>query len=320
MNGATIIVGRPAYKEWAWGLKTGWTTKLPPTRQDLDEGLAAELSEDSTFDEVEKQAGFTDNNDIPEADGAGAPLPSRLTSSPQSYNPAFQMAGRQDQKSHRRESPSDQEPQVDSRLLEPPSQIPAQPPLYFVDYVNLTGFKNVPRKLWGFFNERKKVKHGGEAGLAIALGNRTNAREYDVPETAGEELSEIIPPQGGDLDWGLQSESFYPKRFSKTLTDIAKARKKFYDDLPRRLQDTRSYVRGERELTASEKIDPPKTEGKLITERFEREKEWRNTEMGYDILRPERGVEWHQAFIGSLRVLNERKLEEEQEAGKTLLS
>ena len=311
INGAVVLVGRPALKEWAWGLKAGWTTSLPPARQDLDESLARELSEDSVFDEVEQGNSLAIEDDTAEADGAGAPLPSRIpSSSPISYNPAFQMAGSAQSQQAKPAEPA--APAVEPRLLEPPSQIPAQPPLCFVDYTNLTGFKNVPRKLYGFFNEREKVRRGGQAALAIALGDKSNAREINVATTADGEVERTTPPQGGDLDWGLGSERFYHGRFAKTQSDIDSARKSFYDGLPKRLEETRTYVRGQRELRVTEKNDPPKTEGQLRTDRFESEKDWRNLTMGFNILKPESGVEWHRAFIGSLRVLRERHLKDEE--------
>jgi import inner membrane translocase subunit TIM54 len=309
LNGATVLVGRPAYKEWAWGLKAGWTTFLPPARTDgIDEALAKELSEDSVFDEVQATSeGSPFGSDGAEEDGAGAPLPSKMSpSAPLSYNPAFQPANSRGAQT----TTQDGESSVDPRLLEPPSTIPAQPPLFFVDYTNLIGMKNLPRKIVGFFNEREKVRQGGQAGLAIALGDKSDAREFDAPIDENGDVLREVPPQGGDFDWGLGSERFYPGRFHKTPTDIGKARKAYYEGLPRRLQDTRSYERGERELTATEKGDPPKSESNLRVERFNKESSWRNNEQGYSILRPESGLQWHRAFMGSLRVLRERQLDE----------
>ena len=51
-----------------------------------------------------------------------------------------------------------------------------------------------------------------------------------------------------------------------------------------------------------EKNDPSKTEAELREQRFNKEKEWRNAEMGFEIIRPEKGVEWDERFRGSLRV------------------
>ncbi|UZJ52136.1 hypothetical protein CBS101457_001456 [Exobasidium rhododendri] len=313
LNGGVVIMGRPAFKEWAWGLKSGWTSTLPPARQDLDEGLARELSEDSAFDEVDDPTAKDEMvkfDDKEEADGAGAPLLSKLgTSLPLSHNPAFQM-GKNGGSSRSQQLKASEEagPNVDAHLLEPPTQIPAQPPLYFVDYTNLIGFTNTPRKIVGFFNERKKVRQGGQAALAIALGDKASAREIEISTSEDGNLLTTSPPQGGDLDWGLDSEYFYPDRFAKTLSDIEKSKASFYKELPKRLQETRSYVRGERELTVTERNNPPKSEGELRQERFAKEKDWSHQTEAFRILRKESGVEWHPSFRGSVRVLQERSL------------
>lgn len=314
LDGGIVLVGRPAYKEWAWGLKQGWTTRLPPARSDLDEPLAQELANDDTFDEIEDKSdketsGFvgdvTCGDDEAEADGAGAPLPSRMGNiNPRNLNPAFASPNRLGTKSRAQQDVQKQEaqgPNVNERLLEPVSTIPAQPPLCFVDYVNLVGFSKLPRRMVGFFNQRERVRLGAEAGVAIALGTKATARPFDAPP---ELEARDEPPQGGDLDWGLDSERFYPGSFAKTLTEIGKAKSSWYEALPRRLRDTRTLVRGEREPTATEKNNPPDTEGELREERFKREKEWRNLANGFEILRAERGVQWDERFRDSLRVFS----------------
>lgn len=307
-----IIVGRPAYKEWAWALKEGWTSQLPAQRQDFDDELAQTLSEDGAFDEpsedLEQPNGPILPQDVEEPDGAGAPLPSRIGSSGSlSFNPAFQSNNASSSSANMRSKTREADHvSVDQDLLEPPAQIPAQPPICFVDYVNLTGFRNVPRKIVGFFNHRDRVQMGAQAALDIALGSKGTAREFQVDIIRDEIDTETVrsePPQGLDLDWGLNSEQFYASRFYRILSDIEKERSSFYKELPRRLQDTRSFVRGERELTASEKGNPPTTEGDLRQERFQREREWRNATHGYNILRREVGVAWHPLFQGSLRVM-----------------
>lgn len=314
LNGGIVLVGRPAYKEWTWGLKQGWTTRLPPSRQDLDEPLARELSNDDKFDEeeVEDKTAFvgdvSSGDDGAEADGAGAPLPSRMASiNPRNLNPAFASPQNFANNRNNRAAGTNQDeqqqqgPAVNERLLDPPSAIPAQPPLCFVDYVNLVGFSKMPRRIVGFFNQRHRVLLGAEAGLQVALGDKSTARPFDAPPEL-EIRSE--PPQGGDLDWGLDSERFYPGSFAKTLSEIEKARSSWYEALPRRLRDTRTLVRGEREPTATEKNDPPKTEGELREERFAKEREWRNLANGFDILRPENGVQWDERFRDCLRIFS----------------
>lgn len=317
LEGGTIVVGRPAYKEWAWGLREGWTTRLPPKRQDLDDELARILSEDGAFDEIEelKEEILKDDPESGtdatllseegvEPDGAGAPLPSRLNSpgrGPISFNPAFQQI--KPAPAHQARSSAEDEINVNPKLLEPPTEIPAQPPITFVDYVNLTGFRHIPRRIVGFFRHRDRFLLGGQAAMDLALGNKADAREYEVfLNHSGSELERLNPPQGGDLDWGLESERFYLPNFNQTRKDVEKAKENFYSQLKRKLQDTRSYVRGQRQLTATEKNDPPKSEADLIEERFRREKEWRLLLQGYDILKPSAGVVWHPAFKARLRV------------------
>jgi import inner membrane translocase subunit TIM54 len=320
LDGGIILVGRPAYKEYMWGLQQGWSRALPPRREDTDEPLARLLAEDSAFDEVVPKkedgeelfgdavpgedaasraaaaaASVADDEWQGEADGAGAPLPSRLGKGSlgvSSYlSSPVSPAGR-------KPPPAEAAPSVAPELLAPPAQIPAQPPLVFADYVNLVGLRYMPRRLVGFFNERAKVRAGGEVALQLALGTVQTAREFDAPA----QPRDGPPPQGGDLDWGLRSDDFILPRFRKTQKLVEKQRKEFYDGLPRRLQDTRSLVRGEREATKMETNDPPKSEAELREERFRKEREWRNTLEAYEVLRTEQGVAWSEAFRGALRV------------------
>jgi import inner membrane translocase subunit TIM54 len=314
LDGGIIIVGRAAYKEWAWGLREGWTTRLPPQRQDLEEQFAQTLLDDGVFDEEEDlhetNAVALTNGDQGEDDGAGAPLPSRLgptNNNPISFNPAFQKLGNQKHAGTSAGQKQNDGPQVDAALLEPSNEIPAQAPITYVDFVNLTGFKHVPRKIVGFFRHRDRFELGGQAALNVALGSKADAREFEVLVSEDTQLPPSDPPQGGDLDWGLNSEKFYHKRFLKLLSDMDKERTTYYKDLKQRLKDTRSYVRGERELSATEKNDPPKNESDLRAERFRRERDWALSKNGYEILRPEAGLAWHPSFAGRLRVFRDQE-------------
>ena len=51
LEGAVVLVGRPALKEWAWALKEGWGSSIPAKPVDYSEKLASELSEDGAFEE-----------------------------------------------------------------------------------------------------------------------------------------------------------------------------------------------------------------------------------------------------------------------------
>ncbi|PWN42841.1 hypothetical protein IE81DRAFT_312932 [Ceraceosorus guamensis] len=363
LEGATVIVGRPAYKEYMWGLKEGWTTSLPAARSDLDEPLAKRLAEDSVFDEVEypevaqarekaerlrnasplsrddeewqqalaeaegsaavsdtaTQGGSSISGSFlsdaernaaaalasleGEGDGAGAPLPPRRHGGGATGSIPFTMGPRSVVEGI-------SSPAADARLA-PPAQIPAQAPLVFVDYINLYGFRYAPRRIYEFFYQRQKVRQGAEAGLAIALGAIANAREFEGASSV--QAYRQSPPQGGDLDWGLRSEDFILPRFEKTPTDVSKARESYYKDLPRQIRDTRTLARGLREPSAVEKNNPPKTEMQLREERMRREREWEWTEQGYEILRKDNGVAWHEAFRGSLRVFELSREEAKEE-------
>lgn len=324
LDGAVVVVGRPAYKEYMWGLKQGWTSKLPPQREDLDESLAAELQDDGKFDEVVSEikpdgdrndndstaaSTSTDKRPLEELDeierrnrllaesageDEGAPLPSSRVSTSPLIN-----------KSQSSASPSARPapPSIAASLLEPPTQIPAQPPFIYVPFTNLTGWRQVPQRMINFFNRRRDVRLGGDAALSILLGDKSTARDFLAPVVSSE--SDQAPPQGGDLDWGLSTETRYPPRFHNLPQTIESARQQYYKDLPRALQDSRSYYRGQRELTATEKNSPPKTEAALRDERLRKEREWRNELQGWSVLDVRRGVEWDERFRGSLRVCEE---------------
>ncbi|KAK0552218.1 mitochondrial import inner membrane translocase subunit tim54 [Tilletia horrida] len=362
LDGAIVILGRPALKEWAYALKTGWSSTLPLERIDADDQLAATLNEDSTFDELpdseeakaaaaaaaasgEGSTSQLSTNDEGEADGAGAPLPSRLNLSPTtSFNPAFQkfnlpQSSSQQNKQQQESAEDTIDPVlhpvqaaiargINPALLVPPPTIPAHAPLVFVDQQNLVGWRQIPAKLIGFFRHRDRVKMGGEAALRIALGTKEQAKDFALPaseEGQGEDLdpfplypltsdtrSEPIsnvptpPPQGGDLDWGLDTESSYPPYYAKTLAAVAKSRRQWYEALPQKLRDTRTLERGQREPTRSEQGSyRPKPERELKQERLEREVEWRAEEHAFGIGRRESGVSWSPRWRGSLRVMPE---------------
>lgn len=147
------------------------------------------------------------------------------------------------------------------------------------------------------------MRRGAEAGLRIVLGTKNDAREFNPgdPGTISRE-----PPQGNDLDWGLEEESFYPNSFSKTLENVKRWRENYYNELRTELKASREIARGIREPTKAEKRDMPKSEIELRSQRFDKEQMWRNTEQGFKILDPHTGVEWDESWRGSLRVLRDR--------------
>lgn len=352
IDGGLVLVGRPAYKEWAWALKNGWCTPLEVLKRDRDDELAQVLAEDHAFDELPAEPTSTSNSSSSagssssfatsstpsefldekeralaalaesggQEDGAGAPLPSRygpgakfgsspynnLGSGPNAFNgmlgPSPAAAVKAEKQRARTEAEAAAS-RLDPKLLEPPSQIPAQPPICFVDFTNLVGWRNIPLRMYQFFRQRDKVRHGAELGLTIVYGTKETAREFQAgrPGTLQNQVP-TSPPQGGDLDWGVEGEERYPPYFLKSDKNIADSRESYYKALPKHLKDARDLARGLREPSKIEKNDPSKTEAELREQRFKKEKEWRNAEMGFDIIRPEKGVEWDERFRGSLRV------------------
>jgi hypothetical protein len=72
-EGGTVIVGRPAFKEYMAGLRRGWTESLE--RVEEDERLSRELETDGHFDEPEVSPGSS-SDDFTDAEPI--PTPSRL--------------------------------------------------------------------------------------------------------------------------------------------------------------------------------------------------------------------------------------------------
>lgn len=314
LEGAVVLVGRPALKEWAWALKEGWGTSIPVKPVDYSEKLASELSEDSAFEEEpeEQEMGppsSIDNTDestaptVSAAPGQGFALPTQIGLHSLQGRPFSPMVPTQPVASQTKTSKAP----LSEQSLPPVSPIPAQPPICFVDFTNLVGFVNIPRRITRFFYRREDVRQGAEAGLRIVLGTKNDAREFEPghPDTISRE-----PPQGNDLDWGLKEESFYPNSFSKTLENVKRWRENYYTELRKELKASREIARGIREPSKAEKRDMPRSEIELRSQRFDKEQMWRNTEQGFRILDPHAGVEWDESWRGSLRVLRDRPADE----------
>ncbi|WFD23241.1 mitochondrial import inner membrane translocase subunit tim54 [Malassezia equina] len=315
LDGAVVLIGRPAYKEWAWALREGWGTSIPSTRVDRDEQLASVLSEDSTFEEQVPEP----KSDIQEEETEepaqpvatqGFMLPSQVglqSLQHKSGKPSFAAPPTSIVSQAQPETPS--APTEPEQLLPPVAPIPAQPPICFVDFTNLVGWRNIPRRIVHFFNHRSDARLGAEAGLSIVLGTKNDAREFE-PGMPGSAPNSDGAPLRSDLDWGVDAEQYYPRSFDRTLQDIARYRKDYYGELQKELQATREIQRGVREPTKYEQRNPPRSEIELRSERFDREKMWRNSEHGYDILKPSAPVSWDESWRGSLRVLQPRSKEE----------
>ncbi|KAJ3984169.1 inner membrane protein import complex subunit Tim54-domain-containing protein [Lentinula detonsa] len=318
LAGGTVIVGRATLKEYFSGLVRGWTE--PPTidgrpnwGEESREEKVRSMLDDSIFDEHEpyqtmSSSSFSSASLSPSS--SSSPLPAILS----------------------------------------------VPPILLVPFVNHLGFAQIPYMLLDFFYRRKLVRDGGEAAWSAVCGS---TREWQGPSSNSNNptFNAPPPPQGGDLDFALHTESFYKSSVRSPLSEfpspiapsglppatppaaqdesdalnpksplgsIQKARKKYYNELPRRLWVAREFARRggfdeiERPNTgadASEKeskipedfikewkkakeaydSDPsqfPPSEVQLRLERFEKEKRWMRDEEGWEIVRPERGVCW----------------------------
>jgi import inner membrane translocase subunit TIM54 len=276
-EGGTVIVGRPAFKEYMAGLRRGWTESLE--RVDGDERLSRELESDGHFDEPEVSSGSSSSDDF--ADAEPIPTPSRLPPSrpPGLYSPLSAAipppAGSP--------SPSAQGTRDPGADVPPPTSLPPQPPLLLVPFVNLVGIKLVPLMLWDFFNERHKVRAGAEAAYKLVS---CATRPFERP----------------DLDFGTSAEGYYKSSTAAIPTEIQKARAEYYKALPEKLATARALARREREPTKLEIEAPPPTEVELRAERLKKETRWSADERGWDLVCPDTPVEWDDRWEGPLEV------------------
>ncbi|KAJ3806281.1 mitochondrial import inner membrane translocase subunit Tim54 [Lentinula aff. lateritia] len=175
----------------------------------------------------------------------------------------------------------------------PLPDIPPLPPLLLVPFVNHIGFTQIPYMVLDFFYRRKHVRDGGEAALRAVSGA---TREFQAPNSSlkwGLTLLAPPPPQGGDLDFALRTESFYRSSLRSPLPSLVRfSREKYYNELPRKLWVAREFARRAKEAYNSDSSKIPPSEVQLRLERLEKEKIWRRDEEGWEIVRPERGVCW----------------------------
>ncbi|KAJ8087982.1 mitochondrial import inner membrane translocase subunit tim54 [Marasmius tenuissimus] len=299
LAGGIVIVGRPTWKEFMAGLKKGWTEGLEEV--DHEESLAQELEMDGRFDEPEDQPNDLGDDHEPATSASTSPtkvgspplaaLSYRLPTQPQTPVSASKSAS-----------------QIPEALNAPPASIPLLPSILFVPFTNFLGFSQVPRMLWGFFNERHKVRSGAEAGYRLVM-NAT--RPFDPPPSEEKKslfddvASDPAPVAKGDLDFGKESEAFYRPHLSTMLEEIEKDRQKYYDGLPAKLETARALSRGTREPTKEEVANPPKTEVELRAERMKKEKRWRADAVGWNIVKPESEVEYDNRFDDALRMFTD---------------
>ena len=277
-EGGTVIVGRPAFKEYMAGLRRGWTESLE--RVDDDERLSSELERDGHFDEPDISPGLEPLDDL--ADAEPLPTRSRLPPSrpPALYSPLSTIARPPSPSSPSSSRTRDSDPGKD---VPPPAYLPPQRTLLLVPFVNLVGIKLVPLMIWDFFHERHKVRAGAEA--AYRLVSRASR-----------------PFERVDLEFDASAETYYKSSTAAIPTDVQKAREDYYKALPEKLATARALARREREPTKLEIEAPPPTEVELRAERLKKETRWRADERGWELVRPDTPVEWDDRWEGALEV------------------
>ena len=297
-EGGIVLVGRHTFKEYMYGLKRGWTDPLDDV--DREEKLARKLVSDGKFDEPESEPDVSIGQT---ADDEPIPTPSRMP-------PSRPMNIFSSQALHAPPPPAKPTEKVSS-MNAPPATIPPHPPLLLVSFTNYIGFTQIPLMIWDFFNERYKVRAGAEAALRLVAGNTrsisvppaeslTHEVSADPAEPQKPFLAELSP---SDLDFDREAETYYKKSIVRDYaSDIEKARKEYYEGLAKKLEITRALSRGTREPTKEERENPPPTEVELRTERFNKELRWTSDEEGWNVVRPDKDVEWDERFRDLLKV------------------
>ena len=299
LEGGLVIVGRHTLKEYMAGLKRGWTEGLEVV--DREEQLAKELENDGKFDEPEPESPL----DSSSGDDEPIPTPSRIPSS----RPFSVLAS----PTLRAPPPPKPADGIPPHLNAPPATIAPQPPMLLVSFTNHIGLTQIPIMIWDFFNERYRVRDGAEAALKLIKGctrpftapppevlARAEEASTDPAQPHKPFLAEVSPT---DLDFDREAESFYKKSVVRDfLKEIESARKRYYDDLAKKLETARALARGTREPTKEERDNPPPTEVELRAERLKKELRWRTDEEGFNIIRPDKNVEWDERFRDVLKV------------------
>lgn len=294
VDGGIVIIGRPTFKEFMAGLQKGWSGDLE--KVDAEEELTRELENDTHFDEPEDPRDFANHEPDPFKQS-----PLGLAQSTPAFSPYAQIR------------PSSQQPSpysspslnASSIFSDSTSSIPPLPPLLLVPFTDLIGLKQIPLMIWGFFNQRHKVRSGAEAGYRLVMNN---TRPIEVPDTlnydppSDESSQEKATPSLGDLDFDKEAEVYYKKSMDEFPDEVEENRKKYYDALPAKLATARELARGIREPTKDELENPPPTEVELRAERLKKEKRWRDDLEGWNIIKPSQRVSWDPRFKDALRV------------------
>ncbi|GAA5862930.1 hypothetical protein JCM3774_006690 [Rhodotorula dairenensis] len=197
-DGAIILLGRGALKEYLWALKKGWGEAIDLRQEGRLEGLglgANERRKDGRWereeelmsrelekeDEARPEGGPFDERAAPaglESVGGDESTETPLSSQPVSFlatSPYRSLTMPPPSSS----SSSPQGPaQPEPSLILPPSEIPPQPPLLLVPFSYPFGIRTWAGKLAHFWNHRADAKVGGEYALSLVL---SQTRPFDPP-------------------------------------------------------------------------------------------------------------------------------------------
>ncbi|GAA5951944.1 hypothetical protein JCM21900_000098 [Sporobolomyces salmonicolor] len=341
-DGAVVLLGRGALKEYLWALKKGYGEPIDLREEARLEGLGLgsnerrkdgrwEREEELMVRELDKEdeknpnAPFEDKlpvglqgldaeDDSPSSSAAPTP------SDPGNFFPYSPYRAVQPSPTPSSSStPAAPEPP----LILPPSDIPAQPPLLLVPFSYPFGIRTWFPKLLHFWNHRADVALGGEYALALIL---SQTRPFEAPsqplqgvlddeevaairrgEHHEQPMTEGVLTGSKDLDFLAETDE-KPEHFKKAYRTMPKGheylRRAYYtDDLPPRLKTARELASGVRERTKSEESYPPKIESELRKERLDKELRWRRELEGWAIQRAGSGVAWNEGEEDKFRVI-----------------
>ncbi|KAH7107593.1 inner membrane protein import complex subunit Tim54-domain-containing protein [Auriculariales sp. MPI-PUGE-AT-0066] len=265
LEGGTIIIGRHTWKEFLAGTVAGWSGSV--RKVDLEEELSQELHDDGVFDEP----------DVDElSDGASSGRP--FYKPPMHLSPLTQLPFQSQFRPTSNPSPSL------TADHPPPDHVPPQPPLLLVPFSNLIGFRNIPRMIVNFFNERERVRIGSAAAYALV---QAQTRPFSIPT---------------DLDFDIKQEAEYLSGFETLPESREKTRSEYYQQLAKKLATARELARGKREPTKDEATHPPPTEVELRAERLKKELRWRADVRGWSILHRGSPPQWDHRLDTSFKV------------------
>jgi mitochondrial import inner membrane translocase subunit TIM54 len=249
LEGGIVLLGRPAFKEFMAGLKRGWTEGVNIV--DKDQLLAEELEQDGRFDDLPDPAEESATPQTLVSDEEVSP------SSPTPVSPVMlALQTRQGQSPFTKQTQAPGRKSAAEPEFQPPSAIPPLPPLLLVPFIDYIGFRQVPIMIWDWFNHRHKVRSGAETAYRLVQNSTRPIQPPPLAPAINLEDSPSVLNQGPDLNFDVEKEKYV--RANKPA-EIEKARKEYYNALPKKLKVARELARGEREPTKEEVNNPPPT-------------------------------------------------------------